>query len=74
MKCQKRKKHTSVDNWKTSSNSNHKARDKCSKKTSLLKFDASNKRRDADTDSDKTEQFAKITAMQSSNESLKLVS
>jgi hypothetical protein len=39
----------------------------------MLKRDASNKRRDADTDGDMTEQFVKITAMQSSNESLKLI-
>jgi hypothetical protein len=44
--------------------------DKCCKKISKLKCDASNKQEDDDSNSDKTEQFAKITAMQSLNESL----
>jgi hypothetical protein len=49
-------------------NSDHTVCDKCCKKISELKCDASNKQKD--DDSDETEQFAKITAMQSSNDSL----
>lgn len=44
--------------------------DKC-KNTSKLKCDASNKRRDYD--SDKMKQFAEITGMLSLNESLQLI-
>jgi hypothetical protein len=44
--------------------------DKCRKKISELKCDASNEQKDDDSDSDEIEQFAKITAMQSLNESL----
>jgi hypothetical protein len=50
-------------------NNDHKVCDKCHK-ISKLKCDASNKQKDDDSDSDKTEQFARITAMQSLNESL----
>jgi uncharacterized protein YabN with tetrapyrrole methylase and pyrophosphatase domain len=55
-------------------NSDHKACDKCHKKISKLKCDASNKQKDDDSDSNEIEQFAKITAMQSLNESLQLAS
>jgi hypothetical protein len=51
-------------------NRDHKVCDKCCKKISNLKCDASTKQKDDDSDSDETEQFAKITAMQSLNESL----
>jgi hypothetical protein len=61
-----------VNDCKTSSNSGHKVCDKCCKKISELKCDTSNKQRNVDTDSDRTEQFAKITALQSLNSSLKL--
>jgi hypothetical protein len=44
------------------SNTDHKLCDKCHKKISKLKCDASNKQKD-DGDSDETELFAKITAM-----------
>jgi hypothetical protein len=44
--------------------------DKWCKKILKLKHDASNKQTDYDSDSDETEEFAKITAMQSLNESL----
>jgi hypothetical protein len=44
--------------------------DKCRKKISKLKCDASTKQKDGDSDSDEIEQFAKIIAMQSLNESL----
>jgi hypothetical protein len=46
-------------------NSDHKVCDKCPKKISKLKCDASNKQKDDDSDSDEVEQFAKITAVQS---------
>jgi hypothetical protein len=57
-------------------NSDHKVCDKCHKKISKLKCDTSNKQKydDSDSESDEIEQFAKITAMQSLNESLQLVS
>jgi TPP-dependent indolepyruvate ferredoxin oxidoreductase alpha subunit len=51
-------------------NIDHKVCDKCHKKISKLKCDASTKQKDDDSDSNEIEQFAKITAMQSSNESL----
>jgi hypothetical protein len=44
--------------------------DKCHKKISKLKCDASTKQKDDDGDTDEIEQFAKITAMQSLDESL----
>jgi hypothetical protein len=44
-------------------NSEHKVCDKCHKKISKLKCDASNKQKDDHSDSDDIEQFAKITAM-----------
>jgi hypothetical protein len=50
--------------------------DKCRKKTSKLKCDASTKPKYDDSDSavtDEIEQFAKITAMQSLNESLQSI-
>jgi hypothetical protein len=49
--------------------------EKCHKKVSKLKCDASNKQKDDDSDSDsyEIEQFAKITAMQSLNESLQSI-
>jgi hypothetical protein len=47
--------------------------DKCHKKISKLKCDASNKQKD-DSDSNEIEHFAKITAMHSLNESLKSTS
>jgi hypothetical protein len=47
--------------------------DKCHKKISKLKCDASNKQKDDDSDSNEIEQFAKITAMQSLNESLRSI-
>jgi hypothetical protein len=43
--------------------------DKCHKKISKLKCDASTKQNDDESDSDEIQQFAKITAMQSLNES-----
>jgi hypothetical protein len=52
-------------------NSDHKVCDKCLKKISKLKCDASNKQKDHD--SDKIDHFAKITAMQPINESLQSV-
>jgi hypothetical protein len=54
-------------------NGDHKVCDKCHKKISKLKSDASNKQKDdsdSDSDSDEIEQFVKITAMQSFSESL----
>jgi hypothetical protein len=45
--------------------------DRCQKKISKLKCDASNKQKD--DDSDKIEQFARIAAMQSLKESLQLI-
>jgi hypothetical protein len=51
-------------------NSVHGVYDKCRKKISNLKCDASNKQKDYDSDSNETEQFAEITAIQSLNESL----
>jgi hypothetical protein len=53
-------------------NSDHKVCDKHCKKISKLKCDASNKK-DDDSDSDEIEQFAKIIAMQSLNESLQSI-
>jgi hypothetical protein len=47
--------------------------DKCRKKISKLKCDASNKQKDDDSDSNEIEQFAEITAMQSLNESLQSI-
>jgi hypothetical protein len=47
--------------------------DKCHKKISKLKCDASYKQDDDDSDSNKIEQFAKITAIQSLNESLQSI-
>jgi hypothetical protein len=47
--------------------------DKCRKKISKLKCDASTKQKGDDSDSDEIEQFAKITAMQSLNESLQSI-
>jgi hypothetical protein len=44
--------------------------DKCRKKISKLKCDASNKQKEDDNDSKEIEQIAKITEMQSLNESL----
>jgi hypothetical protein len=55
-------------------NSDHKVCDKCHKKIQKLKCDASNKQDDDDSDSDEIEQFDNITAMQSLNESLQMVS
>jgi hypothetical protein len=52
-------------------NNDHKVCDKCHKKITKLKCDASNKQKD--DDSDEIEQFAKITAVQSLNESLQSV-
>jgi hypothetical protein len=52
-------------------NTDHKVCDKCREKISKLKCDASNKQKD--DDSDEIEQFAKITAMQSLNESLQSI-
>jgi hypothetical protein len=54
-------------------NNDHKVCDKCHKKILKLKCDASNKQKDDDSDSNETEQFAKITAMQSLNESLQSI-
>jgi hypothetical protein len=54
-------------------NSDYKACDKCHRKISKLKCDASNKQKDNDSDSDEIEQCAKITAMESLNESLQLI-
>jgi hypothetical protein len=54
-------------------NSDHKVCDKCQKKIPKLKCAASNKQKDDDSDSDEIEQFAKITAMQSLNESFQLI-
>jgi hypothetical protein len=51
-------------------NSDHKVCDKCRKKISKLKCDASTKQKDDDSYSDEFEQFGKITAVQSLNESL----
>jgi hypothetical protein len=50
--------------------------DKCRKKISKLKCDASTKQKDDvtfDSDSDEIEQFAKVIAMQSLNESLQSI-
>jgi hypothetical protein len=47
--------------------------DKCRKKISKLKCDASNKRKDDDTDSNEIKQFAKITSMKSLNLSLQSI-
>jgi hypothetical protein len=47
--------------------------DKRRKKISKLKCDASTKQKDDGSDSDEIEQFAKITAMQSLNESLQSI-
>jgi hypothetical protein len=47
--------------------------DKCRKKISELKCDASNKQEVYDSDNNDIEQFAKITAMQSLNESLQSI-
>jgi hypothetical protein len=52
-------------------NSGHKVCDKCRKKVSKLKCDVSTKQND--DDSDEIEQFAKVIAMQSLNESLQLI-
>jgi hypothetical protein len=51
-------------------NSDNKVCDKCHKKMSNLKCDSLNNKRD---DSDDIEQLAKITAMQSLNESLQSI-
>jgi hypothetical protein len=48
-------------------NSNHKVCDNCCKKISKLNCDAWNKEKDDDSNSDETEEFVKITAMQSLN-------
>jgi hypothetical protein len=47
--------------------------DKCRKKISELKCDASNKQNDYDSDSNEIEQFAKITVIQYLNESLQSI-
>jgi hypothetical protein len=54
-------------------NSDYKVCDKCREKISKLTCDASTKQKDDDSDSDEIEQFAKITAMQSLNESLQSI-
>jgi hypothetical protein len=51
----------------------HKVCDKCRTKISKLKCDASNKQKYDESDSNEIEQFAKITAMQSLNESSQLI-
>jgi hypothetical protein len=54
-------------------NCDRKECDKCRKNISKLKCDASTKQIDGDSDSDEIEQFAKITVMQSLNESLQSI-
>jgi hypothetical protein len=54
-------------------NTDHKVCDEYRKKMSKVKCDASNKQNHDDSDSDEIEQFAKITAMQSLNESLQSI-
>jgi hypothetical protein len=49
-------------------NTDHKVCNKCNLKISKLKYDASTKQKNDDSDCDGIEQFAKITAMQSLNE------
>jgi hypothetical protein len=63
--------------WKTEKlpqlDSDHKVCDKCRKKISKLKCDASGKQKDNDSDMNEIEHFAKITALQSLNESLQSI-
>jgi hypothetical protein len=56
-------------------NSDHKVCDKCRKKISKLKCDASTKQKKyyIDSDNDAIEQFAKITVIQSLNENLQSI-
>jgi hypothetical protein len=51
----------------------HKECDKYRQKISKLKCDASNKQENDDSDRNETEQFAKIIAMQSLNESFQSI-